>query len=290
MPVAANRTIWTFWYQGFDHAPPLVRACLDSWRRLNPDWQVIALDRHSLRDWIDLREAIDPARSDIPVQKLSAVARLCLLRRYGGVWVDATVFCLRPLDHWLPEQIPGGFAAFRNPARDRLMGNWFIAAEKDSALLAELHAAFIEFMNSRIFSNQNNLFGRIAMAVLQRLLDGNIRRTTLWLNPRLQAVLKAYPYLIFHYVFNNIILTNPDLRQLWEQGLPLDAALRHSLQALAHREDGLALAFEAIDRGDWALQKLDWRIDIASPFWSAVMPRLAEHVARHDPVMQAAAE
>jgi hypothetical protein len=290
MRMAASRTIWTLWYQGFDHAPPLVHACLDSWRRLNPEWQVVALDRHSLADWIDLRDAIDPDRSDLTVQKISDIARLCLLRSYGGVWTDPTVFCLRPLQAWLPTPLPAGFAAFRNPARDRLIGSWFIAAGKDSALLAGLYEAFVGIMNSRTFSNQNNLFGRIAVKGLQQVLGSDIRLTTCWLSPWLQDWVRAHPYLIFHYTFNKLILTNPDLRRLWQQALPLEAGLSHSLQAFADRRDGLAMALEAIDRGDWTLQKLDWRTDLASPYWSAVMRRLADHVWRHDPAIQSAAE
>jgi mannosyltransferase OCH1-like enzyme len=46
---------------------------------------------------------------------VAALARLCLLRTHGGVWVDATVFCRRPLDEWLPEHAASGFFAFANP-------------------------------------------------------------------------------------------------------------------------------------------------------------------------------
>src|SRR5690606_23029229 len=92
-----NRTIWTLWMQGVDTAPPLVRACIESWRVLNPTWRAVALDRATLGDWVDLDDIIDISRRDITVQKQAVVARLALLKRYGGVWVDATVFCLRPL-------------------------------------------------------------------------------------------------------------------------------------------------------------------------------------------------
>jgi hypothetical protein len=290
MGIAASRTIWTLWHQGFDQAPPLVHACLDSWRRLNPEWRIVALDDRSLADWIDLREVVDPTRRDLTLQKTSVIARLCLLRRYGGVWADPTVFCLRPLEQWLPGRYPAGMVAFRNPGPDRLMSNWFIAADKDSALLAALHEAFIGFINSRVFSNQNNLFGRVTLRALQPVLGSNISRTRHWLSPWLQDWVQAYPYFILHYTFNNLILTNPDLRRLWEQVPPLDAVPPHELQVLASRRGGLAAALEGIDRGDWPLQKLDWRVDLDSPYWSAVMRRLADHVWRHDPAIQTAAE
>lgn len=120
------------WHQGFAEAPQIVRTALESWRRVNPDWRVVALDRDSLSDWVDLKSVIDLDRSDLTVQKFSAITRLCLLRRYGGVWTDATVCCLRPLDAWLPEHYGAGFFAFRNPGPDRLASNWLIAAESDN--------------------------------------------------------------------------------------------------------------------------------------------------------------
>jgi hypothetical protein len=283
----SNRTIWTLWYQGFEDAPPLVRAALESWRRLNPGWRIVALDRHSLKQWIDLDEVIDPTRSDLPVQKISAVARLGLLQRHGGVWTDPTVVCLRPLDQWLTN--PAGFAAFRNPGRDRLMSNWFIAAEKHNALLNELYRTFVGFMN-RPFANQNTRFGRVAVAGLERLLGTRAAHTTLWLDPRLQDLIGAYPYLIFHYTFNKVVLGDPQLRQIWDRAPPLEAVMAHGLQALSGEDNGLAPALEAIDRGDWPLQKLDWRADIDSPYWSAVLQRMSDRTGRHDPVLQDAAE
>jgi hypothetical protein len=278
-----SRVIWTFWHQGFDQAPPLVHACLDSWRRLNPEWRVVALDRHSLNDWVALRDVADLTRSDLTVQKVSDILRLCLLRRYGGVWVDSTVYCLRPLEHWLPPRSPGGLVAFHNPGPDRLASSWFVAAEKDSALLAALHETFIAFINSRSFSHQHDLFGRIALHALQPVLGRNSASTLQWFSPWLQDRVRAYPYFIYHYCFNKIILTNPEMRRLWEQALPLDARPAHRLQELARRRHGTAAALAAIDRGEWPLQKLDWRIDLSFPYWSAVMQRLEDHVRRHDP-------
>lgn len=59
------------WFQGFAAAPPLVQACLESWRRHNPGWRILALDRTSLTEWIDLKQAIDPERSDLDMRKLA---------------------------------------------------------------------------------------------------------------------------------------------------------------------------------------------------------------------------
>ena len=71
-----------------------------------------------------------------------------MLRQHGGVWADATSFCLRPLDDWLNAAYAAGFFAFRNPAKDRMMANWFIASEPDNALFVALHQALLELADA----------------------------------------------------------------------------------------------------------------------------------------------
>ena len=261
------------WYQGLDSAPPLVRVCMDSWCRFNPDWKVIVLDRKSLRDWIDPKEVSNDT-SDLTLQKISNLARLCLLRRYGGVWADATVFCLRPLGDWLNDHYSVGFFAFRNPARDRFMSNWFIASEEDNPLLVALYQAHSEFMTSQSFSNQNSAFGQFLVGQLTPIFSRDHRLTTLWLNPHLQRFVRAYPYCIFHYTFNRLILTRSDLRALWAEASSLDARPMHSLQNYAKKDNGLTEALVEIERNDWPLQKLNWRADLASPYWHEVLKNL----------------
>jgi hypothetical protein len=39
-----------------------------------------------------------------------------LLTETGGVWTDASTFCLHPLDRWPPECMVGGFFVFRDSA------------------------------------------------------------------------------------------------------------------------------------------------------------------------------
>ena len=127
-----------------------------------------------------------------------------------------------------------GFFAFRNPAKDRMMATWLIASEPDNPLLVALHAAFLDFVNRRTFSNQNTAFGRYVVDRLTPILRQDVRRTTLWLNPLVQSLLRAYPYFFFHYLFNRLILTRPDLRALWERVGPYrGAAAAHAAELCA---------------------------------------------------------
>ena len=121
--------IWRLWLQGWDQAPDIVRACAASWTRLNPGWDVRDLDAASLREMF-APTASDPGffLAAISPAALSDLVRLKLLDKHGGVWVDATTYCLAPLDAWLPGVMSQGFFAFDRPRPDRMIASWFLAA------------------------------------------------------------------------------------------------------------------------------------------------------------------
>ncbi len=88
--------LWVCWWQGEESMPELVRMC---YRRL---WQVLPADTMELRlitqdnyrEYVTLPAHIEDkfARKIITVTTLSDILRMSLMSRYGGVWVDATVF------------------------------------------------------------------------------------------------------------------------------------------------------------------------------------------------------
>jgi hypothetical protein len=130
------RDIWTLWLQGRENAPPIVQACLRTWERRNPSWRVHVLDRRSLHRFLDLDETHPGAVAapNMPPEAFSDVVRVALLERYGGVWVDGTLFCARPLDDWLPALVETDFFAFGNP-EPRVVASWFLAATPRSYVM-----------------------------------------------------------------------------------------------------------------------------------------------------------
>src|ERR1700733_6707710 len=90
-PAPVSRTIWMYWHDGWDKAPEICHLCLQSWRQRNPGYEVHALDLETLKTVLD-----DPPRQkDMAfVRGYANRVRLRLLRTHGGVWADATNFCL----------------------------------------------------------------------------------------------------------------------------------------------------------------------------------------------------
>jgi hypothetical protein len=270
----ATKIIWMYWQQGWEEAPDVVGRCKASWIKLNPDYEVRALDRRSMFDYISFPKGIDIERKDITVQKISALGRLALLHRYGGVWADATVMCTRPLDEWLEPYCAGRFFAFRNPGVDRLMSNWFIAAEPDSIILQRLHRGFSDFFAHNYFSNQYTALGKKLRKRLNRRWSVDVRSTLNWHSWFVRKVLRVYPYFIFHYTFNKVILTDPECAGIWSRAKPFSAEPSHRVRHLQRVPGGLEIAKREIDSGLAPMHKLDWGVDTSNAHWTAILDRL----------------
>lgn len=150
LPRTVPRIVWIYWDKGEAEAPPLVRACIDSWRRQNPGWEVRVLDADTAPQAIDLPFA--PA--EVPVQSYADLLRLRLLAAHGGVWADATLWCVTPLDRWLPAVAQRGFFAFLWTEADawmiwpnmrREVTNWFLAAEPGGAVISGWEAKALAY-------------------------------------------------------------------------------------------------------------------------------------------------
>jgi len=232
-----NRVIWMLWLQGFEQAPELVRHCLRSWKTRNPGWTVVELDAESLPAYIDPDTLETILGLRLKHQKTANLIRLYLLSRHGGVWADASCFCVLPLDSWLPEHLPSGFFAFRLPgdswlregrcypllsrsgyARgDRVMANWFLAARRGNPLVSTFYEKHKDFFLRNRFPLQHADAGRRRISRIHRLLGRNSRLAQLWTSPLIIRLAKVYPYFIFHYHFAAVVRTDAGCRQIWEQ-------------------------------------------------------------------------
>ncbi len=132
------RRVWMYWQQGEAAAPDLVRECIASWRSQNPGWEIVVLDGDSAEALVDMSDL--PA--DMLIRRRSNLLRMRLLLTRGGVWADATTFCARPLDDWLPLMMPAGMFVFSNPHPDRIISTWFLASLPGHEALRRLEAGY----------------------------------------------------------------------------------------------------------------------------------------------------
>ncbi|MEO6741115.1 MAG: capsular polysaccharide synthesis protein [Chthoniobacteraceae bacterium] len=271
-----EKILWTYWHQGWRNAPELVSVCRKSWEVLNPGWRIECLDAETVCDYVGLKD-VDVTRPDVSMQKRSLFVRLELLRRYGGVWTDATVYCWQPLDSWLPQHFKNGYFAFRDPGPDRMAASWFMAAERDCPLLVRHSDAFVALFRDHIFSNHDDAATQGLISRLHEHFSMDHRGTLFWTSDFALSYLKALPYFVFHYLFNRLALTNPEFGQLWAASRSLSADGPHLLQAMGSGSAVDALA--RIESEPSPLHKLNWRYDTASGYWKTVLAALSDRLA-----------
>lgn len=85
--------IWIMWWQGYDKAPDLVKACINSVKRNNSSRPVIVLSESNYEEYIGIPKYVKEKYElgYITVTHLSDMIRAALLYTYGGVWCDATI-------------------------------------------------------------------------------------------------------------------------------------------------------------------------------------------------------
>lgn len=89
-----NEVIWTMWYQGYENAPQIVKEAIDSKINNSGNHRVILIDKNNLEDFVEVPEWMR-AKVDagiISLAHLSDYARSALLCKYGGIWIDSTIF------------------------------------------------------------------------------------------------------------------------------------------------------------------------------------------------------
>jgi len=190
-----------YWGQGWDRAPLLVKKCKESWLHYNPEWTVHALDANSLRDhfdlyrWMpcndnwqpsyfqDLKEQLHQLlhstrlikHKKIKIQALSDIIRINLLHQYGGVWVDATAWCHRPLDEWLTP-LSKGFFCFCDKEDPSVISSWFLAAHKNNYVVDTFHAEVEKYWSKHDKATEYFWFH----SIFKELYENNEEFQSLW--------------------------------------------------------------------------------------------------------------
>ena len=87
-------TIWQYWHQGIEAAPDLIKQCFRSVRHYMPDKKQVIITFDTIKDYIELPEIYYRLLENkkMKIAHFSDVLRVYLLEKYGGTWVDSTIF------------------------------------------------------------------------------------------------------------------------------------------------------------------------------------------------------
>jgi hypothetical protein len=140
--------IWSLWWQGEEQAPNIVKKCLESQKKMLvfPGIEYHILTQDNWKDYIELPDYILQKVLDgrITLTHFSDLIRAELLRKYGGVWIDATVLCTEPVDLRMKSN-PFFTVRVDEESDFYTLGRWtgfFIGDEKNSLLFDFMAEAF----------------------------------------------------------------------------------------------------------------------------------------------------
>lgn len=102
-----NAPIWVCWWTGEETAPELVKQCIRSIRKNAGSHPVYLITKFNYKDYLEIPEIIlDKVNSgEMCVANFSDYLRFSLLAKYGGFWMDATIFCNNDIDKYWPNPL-----------------------------------------------------------------------------------------------------------------------------------------------------------------------------------------
>lgn len=241
------KKIYSLWLQGVENAPEIVRLNFHRWAKLNPEYKLVVLDQAQALDVLS-DFPIDPAA--LSHQALSDVLRIHLLAENGGIWVDASLFPVKPLSDWLPETLTNtGVFLFNRPAEDRLIASWFIVAPENSGLIARWAKKTRQYWSREL---------PLSKKVLD-IPDQPVRAVRS--NQRDRDPNKGYFYFWFHYLFADSCASDIRSAMEWRLSATSPALPPHALQHFCARPESFSLEALRQSAGCAPVQKLNWRND-----------------------------
>jgi len=243
----------------------MVQRCISRWEELHPQWELIKLDAQNVHEYVDPFPFSEDKVEKILLPHRSDLIRTFLLYKYGGVWADPTTYPLQPLDEWLPDKMGAGLFLFHKPSPDRIISNWFIAAEKDNYLLKCLYDELIRYWDTHDFRNLgSNKKGRLEYLSLRLINGRNYNLSQIWLTPLFTHLFKLYPYMVYHFMFYKMIKQDIKCADIYNNMFKYAAEGPHKLQHYGLLNAPNNEIKDLIDLKKEPLFKLKWKIDADS--------------------------
>ncbi len=202
----SEKTIWMYWDSGLENAPSVVHHSVNSWRKLNPDYDVIVLSDSNMNELVgfDINNILKTSSVMLGKAGISDLLRLILLYLYGGVWADATTFCLKPLSNWLKSD--KDFFSFLQPkeCKDRQLVSWFLYSKKEGELIKKLLEGTIDYLfKQRDFRSVIGETGKLGVIPKDYLISRNgTGQCFLDYCDNVGLV----PYFWLFYIFNQVVM------------------------------------------------------------------------------------
>lgn len=150
------KIIWTYWHS--EKIPNLIKKCIDTWKKHNPHYIIIVLNKNNYKNYINIPD--DIANHSIyndSHARFTDLIRLFLLYENGGVWIDSSIILKESLDKWLfnKEAEFSGFYLESYGNKYPVIESWFLASNKNSDFMRLWRNEFLQILNYGSVSEYN---------------------------------------------------------------------------------------------------------------------------------------
>ncbi len=142
LPQEGSDRIWVCWLQGMEKAPALVQKCYESLKTNLTGKEITVITAENMADFVEFPPYILEKwkKGIITNTHLTDLLRLELLIRHGGMWLDSTVLCTRPVDQIPAYYFDSPLFLYQclKPGRDghsHLCSSWLMSAKTNNKIL-----------------------------------------------------------------------------------------------------------------------------------------------------------
>jgi hypothetical protein len=133
------KVIYTYWNS--DDPPKTVKLCMESWKKYNPEFEIVLLTPSNLKKYTDVD--VKALKWNDSSAREADIVRLLVLETHGGVWCDSSIMMLEPLDLDHNKSFVAYYiSSFTTDDRYPVIENWFFATIPNNPFMKRWKEAF----------------------------------------------------------------------------------------------------------------------------------------------------
>lgn len=152
-PYDNNPPIIQYWEQGIENAPNVVKTCINSIDKFEPDRKHIVLDFKTIENYVEIPPFIYDLKKQgkISYAHFSDILRSCLLATIPCIWVDSTILFTGSLPNYIKESDFFMFKGIKKSPENFAGANYFISSKTLNPILTELKDLFLYYLKENDF-------------------------------------------------------------------------------------------------------------------------------------------
>lgn len=227
-----SKKLWICWFQGLKklNKTSLHFKCIQKWVTLNPKWDITILDFDNIDDYAPEFFQVNEYSPKRSLTAQSDLLRLIILKKFGGIWVDATVYPVESLDNFIYDLLDSNsFFAYRF-----IYNNKHLAKPSEGKNFKEIATWFLCSLNPEEL---------IFKLWLKNFLN-------LYMNTKTWSPLPAnrqWDYFSLHYCFVDLYDNNKKINNLINNMTQVDQSAPHSAHFLGWKNKEASFMYKKPD-------------------------------------------